>query len=391
MHGQHPTAPRPAARFRRYAPDLAVAFVLLCALVSATACGQPRTVVIGTPTATAPTETPADGTVVASEATPEATRAPTSTPSATAPATATSTSTTEATAEPGATEPTASPTATETAQPSATAPSSTAAGLRIEVDPATVGQGETMLVRVPGVAGGTVLAGGRAYPLLPGDGEAWAVVGIQIDADLGVAALVARPRDRDGVAMEERTTEFTVSAVGRPVDYLTLTEEQGSVLTPEAGVREVEIRGQQFATFDSAPRWTGPFVRPIEAEHFETTQFGQGRSINGGPVGGFHTGLDLAADEGIPVLASAPGRVTYADAMPIRGNSVLVDHGGGVVTGYHHLSEIAVSVGETVEAGTRLGALGATGLATGPHLHWELTIYGVNVDPETWTARTFRP
>jgi murein DD-endopeptidase MepM/ murein hydrolase activator NlpD len=75
--------------------------------------------------------------------------------------------------------------------------------------------------------------------------------------------------------------------------------------------------------------------------------------------------------------------------MPIRGNSVIVDHGGGVKTGYHHLLDTSVVVGQQVEAGALLGHVGSTGFSTGPHLHWELTIFGVNVDPETWTTRVF--
>ena len=75
--------------------------------------------------------------------------------------------------------------------------------------------------------------------------------------------------------------------------------------------------------------------------------------------------------------------------MPIRGNSVIIDHGGGVKTGYHHLRAILVEVGQEVVAGTVVGEMGSTGLSTGPHLHWELTIYGVNVDPKTWTRVDF--
>ena len=77
--------------------------------------------------------------------------------------------------------------------------------------------------------------------------------------------------------------------------------------------------------------------------------------------------------------------------MPIRGNTVILDHGAGVRTGYHHLDVTRVEVGQTIEAGVLLGMIGSTGLSTGPHLHWELTIYGVNVDPMTWTRVGFTP
>jgi murein DD-endopeptidase MepM/ murein hydrolase activator NlpD len=77
--------------------------------------------------------------------------------------------------------------------------------------------------------------------------------------------------------------------------------------------------------------------------------------------------------------------------MPVRGNSVLIDHGAGVVSGYHHLQEATVSAGDRVQPGDHIASMGSTGLSTGPHLHWELSIYGVNVDPFTWTSNEFRP
>ena len=147
---------------------------------------------------------------------------------------------------------------------------------------------------------------------------------------------------------------------------------------------------EQFNFFGARPRWEGPLRVPVD-DYIQTTAFGEGRSINGGPVTGQHSGVDLANDQGTPILAAAAGRIAWAGAMPIRGNSVLIDHGAGVVTGYHHLFEIDVSVGQTVEAGDAIAKMGSTGFSTGPHLHWEMTIYGINVDPMTWVGRTFAP
>jgi murein DD-endopeptidase MepM/ murein hydrolase activator NlpD len=253
----------------------------------------------------------------------------------------------------------------------------------VEVDPPFVGQGETLLVRVEGPTEGTIAAAGRTYPLLPREGGSWAVVGVGLYAPLGVANLTVTAPGAPSV-----TTRYTVVDSARPADYLVTTEETAALLTPEAAARETQMRGEQFATFDPTPRWRTAFRHPVLA--FEvTTQFGSGRSINGGPIGDFHSGEDLAADEGTPVTSAAPGRVSWVGAMPIRGNSVIVDHGAGVKTGYHHLLDTSVVAGQQIEAGALLGHLGSTGFSTGPHLHWELTIFGVNVDPETWTARGF--
>jgi murein DD-endopeptidase MepM/ murein hydrolase activator NlpD len=101
-----------------------------------------------------------------------------------------------------------------------------------------------------------------------------------------------------------------------------------------------------------------------------------------GPRGaGFHAGLDFPADSGARVTAAAAGRVTFAGYDDGWGLTVVLDHGNGLKTRYAHLSKATVDPGEPVAAGSRLGRVGATGFATGPHLHFEITIRGANVDP----------
>ncbi len=90
-------------------------------------------------------------------------------------------------------------------------------------------------------------------------------------------------------------------------------------------------------------------------------------------------------------MAAARGRVAFAGYLATRGNSVIIDHGAGVFTGYHHMSRIDAVVGMEIAQGGAVGAVGATGLATGPHLHWELIVGGVNVDPVFWTYAGVAP
>ena len=284
----------------------------------------------------------------------------------------------------------------DTARPSPTASATPILppSFSIEVDPPFVARGETLLVRVDGASAGTVRVGGVRLPLLPsaassaGSEGAWAVLGVGLYADLGAAGLTVAGSDARGNALGEVTATYTIVDPNRPADDLEVTEVQAALLTPEAAALETRLRAEQFAAFDATPRWRTAFRHPLLAREV-TTLFGSGRSINGGPVGDFHSGEDLAADEGTPVTAAAPGRVAWAGAMPIRGASVLIDHGGGVLTGYHHLADTTVVAGQQVEAGALVGHVGSTGFSTGPHLHWEITIYGVNVDPETWTTRLF--
>jgi murein DD-endopeptidase MepM/ murein hydrolase activator NlpD len=112
--------------------------------------------------------------------------------------------------------------------------------------------------------------------------------------------------------------------------------------------------------------------------------YGIARSYNNGPVSSYHHGTDFLGDEGDPVYAAADGVVAFADHLDVRGNTIYIDHGAGLISGYHHLSAINVTAGETVSAGQLIGAIGATGLVTGPHLHWEVIIRGVEIDGKLW-------
>jgi murein DD-endopeptidase MepM/ murein hydrolase activator NlpD len=95
--------------------------------------------------------------------------------------------------------------------------------------------------------------------------------------------------------------------------------------------------------------------------------------------------VDYGARQGALVLAPAAGRVVLADALDVRGNAVILDHGAGVHTGYWHLWKILVREGQSVTQGDVLGRVGTTGLSTGAHLHWEVRVGDVAVDPLQWT------
>ena len=269
-----------------------------------------------------------------------------------------------------------------------------------------VGQGETALLAVkqPGARSASVHFLGRNYPLLrhrsaPGgavgdtgtwDGAFWAVLGVGLLIGIGWKVAAVTTRDGRGKLLSQVETPFRVVPVKRPVDYLTTTAEVAAVLTVEASQTENFLRNfEQFNLFEAGPRWEGQLIVPVEGRI--TTEFGEGRSINGGPVSGMHSGTDIANDAGTPILAAAAGRVAWAGWMPIRVYSVLVDHGAGVVTGYHHLLAEHVRAGTMVEEGDPIALMGSTGFSTGPHLHWEMTIYGINVDPMTWTRAAFLP
>lgn len=129
---------------------------------------------------------------------------------------------------------------------------------------------------------------------------------------------------------------------------------------------------------ESAPMWTQPFIRPRAS--LVTSRFGSGRLFNG-TVTSRHLGVDFRGAVGEPVHAANRGMVTLADNFFLAGGVVYIDHGGGLMTGYFHLSETLVKPGDTVARGQRIGAVGATGRVTGPHLHWSARYGALPVNP----------
>jgi biotin carboxyl carrier protein len=130
---------------------------------------------------------------------------------------------------------------------------------------------------------------------------------------------------------------------------------------------------------DARDDFARPFVWPVEGRI--SGRFGNQRVYNGTPKSP-HSGMDIAAANGTPVKAPAGGIVTFAAPdLYLTGGTVLIDHGAGVSSNFLHLSRIDVKVGDRVMQGQVLGAVGATGRATGPHLHWGMNWFDVRVDP----------
>lgn len=138
--------------------------------------------------------------------------------------------------------------------------------------------------------------------------------------------------------------------------------------------------------------WNGAFQRPNQGEI--TTVYGVRRYYNGEFAQDyFHRGVDYAGPTGDPVVAPAAGRIALVgrveDGFELHGNTIGIDHGQGVLSIMLHLSRIDVKEGDLVQVGQRIGAVGGTGAATGPHLHWGLYVNGESVDPVPWRYQGF--
>jgi murein DD-endopeptidase MepM/ murein hydrolase activator NlpD len=129
---------------------------------------------------------------------------------------------------------------------------------------------------------------------------------------------------------------------------------------------------------DTPRLWSGRFVRPRPTRI--TSVYGTGREFNG-QVTSRHLGTDFAGAVGKPVRAAGRAVVALVARFYLAGNAVYLDHGAGLVTGYFHLSRVDVAEGDTVSAGQIIGAVGRSGRATGPHLHWIARYGGITVDP----------
>jgi murein DD-endopeptidase MepM/ murein hydrolase activator NlpD len=252
-------------------------------------------------------------------------------------------------------------------------------------------QGRTMTIRVPKAeaAGATAIYRGREHRMVASGDEFWTVIGAGATQQLGTYTITVNMLDERGALLREVVQNVEVYYTEWPVEYITLPPGQIEGIPAEDVQREQNIRAATFAQFTPQKLWSGPFILPSAGPL--TGNYGDARSYNGGPVGSHHSGTDFAASEGAPAMAAATGRVAFVGYLATRGNSVIIDHGVGVFTGYHHLSRIDVAQGQDIAQGQVVGGIGATGLATGPHLHWELIVGGVNVDPVYWTFAGVAP
>nr|WP_257644017.1 M23 family metallopeptidase [Luteimonas salinisoli] len=239
------------------------------------------------------------------------------------------------------------------------------------VFPASVQQGAMVIGKVP--PGSRVEYAGRALRVT---GYGSVVLGIGRDASGPAEVAVTRP---DG---SRETTRIAVTPRDWPVERVSGVPPK-TVDPPPAiaerirreQARVTEARARDDARADFAQRFAWPVEGRISG------RFGNHRVYNGKP-GSAHSGMDIAVPSGTPVKAPAAGVVTFADAdLYLTGGTVLLDHGHGISSNFLHLSRIDVQPGDRVEQGRVIGAVGATGRATGPHLHWGMNWFDVRIDP----------
>lgn len=137
-----------------------------------------------------------------------------------------------------------------------------------------------------------------------------------------------------------------------------------------------------YAGFTPKQAWRGAFRQPLQGKVL--SKYGNRRIYNGTDLGTYHAGVDFYGLKGRPVIAAAAGEVVFVDELTVRGKFIVIDHGRGVFTAYAHLSKTLVEPGQTVKAGEKIGEVGTTGRSQGNHLHFEVAVGGVSVEPTFW-------
>jgi len=264
--------------------------------------------------------------------------------------------------------------------------------------------GGVRMIQVPGAPGQPPLVTYQDHRVLVlRDAGKWiAVVGLPLSLAPGEQQITVTPgaganagpgpgiRSSATAAGSTMSIPFTVGAKAYTEQRLRVAPGKVDLSAADAG-RAASERARilaAIATYSSPNPPTLRLMQPVPGRR--SSSFGLRRVFNGEPRNP-HTGMDIAAPAGTPILTAAAGTVVDTGDYFFNGNTVIVDHGGGLLTMYCHLSHIGVTIGQHLAAGEELGKVGMTGRVTGPHLHYGVILNQVFVDPALFLAPPGRP
>lgn len=255
------------------------------------------------------------------------------------------------------------------------------------VSPLPLEQGATTVIRVEVPAGVTVsgmLVDRALHFFEEADGSQVALQGVHALLDPGPYPLRLEATLPDG-SKQSFEQNVLVNSGNYPEENI-LVNDPATIDPNVTAPEEAQVR----ATVEAATPeryWQGGFQSPAVYQEY-TSFYGNRRTYfvqnSETTIQGFHTGLDFAGGEGLQIVSPAPGKVVFAGPLTVRGNATIIDHGWGVYSGFWHQSMIEVQVGQMVAAGQVIGFVGGTGRVTGAHLHWEVWVNGVQVNPFDW-------
>lgn len=262
---------------------------------------------------------------------------------------------------------------------------------KVSYSPDTFVQGNTMVIQLHAPQDTELQGVLGDYPLHffnNGETSYVALQGLHAREDLGLKPLSLSGTLPDGTPFAHLQMVRVLSGNYPFEDILNVpTETVGLDRTEEEAIRLETLASE----VTSNRIWRGQFVSPVQPEYSECwwSFFGNRRSFNGSGYLYFHSGLDFCSNLGDSIFAAAPGSVVFTGDLPIHGGTTMIDHGWGVYTLYSHQSEILIREGESVSPGDLIGRIGSTGRSSGPHLHWEVWVGGVQVDPLDWLQNPY--
>jgi murein DD-endopeptidase MepM/ murein hydrolase activator NlpD len=253
----------------------------------------------------------------------------------------------------------------------------------IRITPDVPVQGDTLIVLVTARdhTSVTVRFDGTQVPIFAApDGARRALIGTDPDVATGAHTLRVDVTG-DGATPHRVFRKILVESGHFATRSLTLPPQTMGLVSSQNLDIERRALNPVLSLQTPVALWQGPFQAPSTGQMDSPYGFG---SLYNGHRMWWHGGVDFADAEGSPIVAANAGIVALAEALPLGGNTVVINHGQGVLTEYLHLSAFTVHKGDPVDRGALIGHMGATGLVTGPSVHWGLFVNGIPVNPLFW-------
>lgn len=245
------------------------------------------------------------------------------------------------------------------------------AGVPVELSSEKVSQGSVLFIRVFDKTAKSVKIKETTFPLFESkDGVSKGVL-------IGVPARW-NSGERYPVEVDEKTTGKAVEVEEKSRKLEILTIEKSKLVSNEETAKQGKVLLAAISSLKIEKLWNGNFLKPVEG--MITTEYGTRRTVNG-KKGGVHRGVDIGAEEGTVVKAANNGIIAISRNHILTGNTIVLNHGAGLVSVYYHMSELTAKENQKIKKGEVIGKVGSTGVSTGAHLHWGIWIFGVDVDP----------
>jgi murein DD-endopeptidase MepM/ murein hydrolase activator NlpD len=201
---------------------------------------------------------------------------------------------------------------------------------------------------------------------------------VAIDAQAKPGGYTVKAKDTSGKLSYSKVLEVYPGHF--PIQNIRISGSKASLEATEDELQKVSAAKENVSDLNY---WsTRPFTNPTSG--CVISVFGLNRYHNGKPTGDYHKGLDIKAPPGNPIVAMAGGKVLIAEPFRLHGKTVAIDHGQGLMSIYIHMNHIDVKQGDVVTQGQKIGTVGSTGFATGPHLHWGVYVNGQATNPQDW-------